>query len=364
MAILYVHSHFIGQFSNIMSTMNGSYDQYVICCEMPPIAHGSNIIQIGKFNDSNPLDNSIRASQALFSLKNRGIYPKLIVIHVGDGLGLFVSEVFPESTVIGYTEWYFAEKTASNVIKNGIIRKEIDKCNICITPTKNQRKQFPLEIRKKMLVLHEGIHPIFDYFIPKEIITEQSEPPTYIITYVTRGFEPMRCFMEFIYGINILLKSRNDILVKIAGTDQVFYDDNNTSYKTLALEVLGENLRYVEFLGVISKDQVKGLFKISDIHVYYTLDFVLSWSFIEAMMSGCILVGSSTPPVQEFLTDGVNGFLVNHSDFISFRDKVNMILNSSNNAKCIIRKNAYESVKHLSKAECGMKWKTLINSVM
>lgn len=364
MSILYIHSHFVGQFSNVMSAVNGHYNQYVICCEMPPIAHGSNIIKIGAFNDTNPFENGLNASKALFSLKSQGVYPKIIFIHVGDGLGLMAGDVFPESTIIGYTEWFFKEKTISNVMKNAIMRKELDKCSICISPTKNQKKQFSPDIQKKILVMHEGINPIFQYAVPKELRMELSNPPRYTITYVTRGFEPMRCFMEFIYGINILLKFRQDIDVKIVGIDKVFYDDSTTSYKTLALEALGDNIQYVEFMGQLSLDKIRDLFNISDIHVYYTLDFVLSWSFIEAMMVGCIIIGSSSAPVQEFLTEGYNGFLVNPSDFYTFRDKVNMILASSDNAKSIIRRNANTSVRHLTKQNCGANWKSLIDSLM
>ena len=52
------------------------------------------------------------------------------------------------------------------------------------------------------------------------------------------------------------------------------------------------------------------LLQVSSVHVYLTYPFVLSWSFIEAMASGCLIVGSATPPVLEVLRDGENGFAV------------------------------------------------------
>ena len=57
-------------------------------------------------------------------------------------------------------------------------------------------------------------------------------------------------------------------------------------------------------------------------HVYLTYPFVLSWSFIEALASGCLIVGSATPPVLEVLRDGENGFTV---DFFATRALANRI---------------------------------------
>jgi glycosyltransferase involved in cell wall biosynthesis len=76
----------------------------------------------------------------------------------------------------------------------------------------------------------------------------------------------------------------------------------------------------------VSYEIYLNLLQVSSAHVYLTYPFVLSWSFVEAMSCGCAIIGSATPPVQEVMEDGKNGFEVDFFDVIGIADRVDQIL--------------------------------------
>jgi glycosyltransferase involved in cell wall biosynthesis len=70
------------------------------------------------------------------------------------------------------------------------------------------------------------------------------------------------------------------------------------------------------------------LLQVSSAHVYLTYPFVLSWSCVEAMAAGCVLIGSDTRPVREVIDHGRNGVLVDFHDSEAVADAVIDVLSS------------------------------------
>ena len=91
--------------------------------------------------------------------------------------------------------------------------------------------------------------------------------------------------------------------------------EGGTWKQVLLAELEGQlDLGRLHFVGRVPHPVLHDLFRVCACHVYLTYPFVLSWSLLEAMACGAVVIGSDTPPLAEVIRDGVNGLLV---DFFS-----------------------------------------------
>ncbi|MFN4101307.1 MAG: glycosyltransferase, partial [Pararhodobacter sp.] len=107
--------------------------------------------------------------------------------------------------------------------------------------------------------------------------------------------------------------------VVIIGGDDVSYGarpGGGRSWKEIFLDEVRDrlDLSRVHFTGRVPHATFVGLMQVTRVHCYLTVPFVLSWSMLEAMSAGALVVGSRTPPVEELIEDGVNGRLVDFFD--------------------------------------------------
>ena len=305
------------------------------------------------------------AYTALHAFRRDNWIPDLICAHSGYGAGLFAKDVFPDSKYLAYHEWYFNGaltddgQPASADDHNGLVRGrmanvpflvDLAAMDLGITPTRYQHSQFPTAFQPHIRVLHDGVDT--DFYTPSNSatvnlakggsLTQDSE----VITYVARGMEPYRGFPQFMEAVSKVQKQNPNVHTIIAGQDRVAYGSrrkDGQTYKEHALKTLDLDMSRIHFPGLVNFETLRELFRISSVHVYLTAPFVLSWSMIEAMSAGCIVLGSDTPPVQEVIRDGEHGFLVDLLDSDKIAERILDIV--KNNASLgEVRRKARENI--------------------
>ena len=137
-------------------------------------------------------------------------------------------------------------------------------------------------------------------------------------------------------AVALIQQRRPHTHVVVVGEDRVAYGKNlpdGKTYKQLMLEKLDLDLYRLHFTGRLPYNEYLQVLQASSAHIYLTCPFVLSWSMLEAMSTGCLLVTSSTPPVLEVIKDGKNGLLV---DFFSPQEIAQRIDEALDNSEDMI----------------------------
>jgi glycosyltransferase involved in cell wall biosynthesis len=299
-----------------------------------------------------PLENAVLHGQAVYKLseqlKAKGFVPDVICGHSGLGLTLFVKDAFPNTPLICYFEWFYHARGSDSDfdpadplsnddiarirIKNSPILIDLYSCDYGLSPTLWQKKQFPQEFHNKISVLHDGIDT--EYFQPKpdaKLVLPNLDLSGVdeIVTYVGRGMEPYRGFPQFIESLAYVLERRPNCHIVIVGSDRVCYGRNlpdGSTYKELMLKKVPLDLSRVHFTGSLPYGEYLKVIQASSVHVYLTRPFVLSWSMLEAMSTGCLVLGSDTPPVTEIIRDGENGLLFDFFSPKKIADRIDEVL--------------------------------------
>lgn len=289
-------------------------------------------------------------ARTLLALKRDGFVPDIVVGHPGWGETLFVKDVLPGCRYVNYCEFYFQaegqdfgfdplypatiEARLALRMRCAPLLLALEACDCGLSPTNWQQSTHPEALQSKIQVIHDGIDTTLfrpdlaaRITLPGGRVLAQGDP---VVTYVARSLEPYRGFPSFMRAIPHILSGHPEAVVLIVGDDGTSYGaapgDGGTWRETMLREVPVDPSR-VHFLGHLPYERYRTILQLSRVHVYLTYPFVLSWSVLEAMATGCVVVGSDTGPVREVIRHNENGLLVDFFDPQSIADRVVEVLN-------------------------------------
>lgn len=351
MRILFVHQNSPGQFCHLAPHLAQDTANQIVFLGEKARSGAGNIRWLG-YTPSLPAgaqthpylrraEMSVRRGQAVaracLALQREGFKPDLIVGHPGWGETMFLRDIFPRTPTLSYCELFYRSEgqdtdyiPEARIDLNGRCRIRAWNADLLtalnamdrgISPTQWQRDQHPSVFRDRITVIHDGVDtsevaPRSDarFDVPNgPSFTAGDE----VITFVARDLEPVRGFVMLMKGLPELLRLRPHAHVVICGGDGVSYGrqaaGGRTWRETVSSEIPLDPTR-VHFVGKLARPDYLNLLRVSALHLYLSVPFVLSWSCVEALASGCLLLGSDVAPVREVVEDGVNGFLIDARD--------------------------------------------------
>jgi glycosyltransferase involved in cell wall biosynthesis len=313
--------------------------------------------------------NAQEVARIALELRKTGFIPDVMLGHNGWGEIWYLKDIFPEAFLIGYFEFFYrmsgadvgfdpadpiTPDTAPRLrTKNLGNLLALDTADLGQCPTEWQKSVYPRRYHPTLNVIHEGIDTTVVKPDPKArlILGETGLEFTAgeeIVTYVARNLEPYRGFPSFMRCLPEVLAARPNAQVLVVGGDDVSYGARLPDGQTFRKQTLAElgssiDLSRVHFLGKIPYPAFVKVLQVSRVHVYLTYPFVLSWSMLEAMSAGCLVVGSATQPVQEVIHHGGNGLLV---DFFSPNEIAERVIEALEQPGSFasLRRNARETV--------------------
>ena len=351
MRILFIHQNFPGQFRRIVQSWAQQPGWQVLGLgrRTAPGMQGVRWVpyDLHRETDKNQhpylkqMEGAVLHGQAvarvLIKLKAEGFVPDVIMAHPGWGETLYAKDVFPQARLVHFCEWYYGTLDGDAGFDpefplsfdaqtrmrtwNALHALNLTHCDAGISPTQWQRSRHPAIFQPKIQLAHEGIDttalapdPQATFTLPSGHTVRAGDP---VVTYVARNLEPYRGFHSFMRALQRIQQAHRQCHTLIVGGDEVSYGGRPQGFANWRLKMLAEvklDPTRTHFLGKLPYEAYRKVLQVSAAHVYLTYPFVLSWSCLEAMASGCLVIGSRTAPVQEVIEHGRNGLLVDFFD--------------------------------------------------
>ncbi len=384
--ILFIHNDLPGQFIHLIRYLSNhpSYQVFGICSDQATnLSEASLYKQLFQYQEKKPNSteihpyvtditrsvlNALAVVEVLQQCKQKAIYFDLAVAHTGWGEALYFKEIYPDTPLLGYVEFFFhaqgadagfdplypVSKDHARQIKtlNAQLLLGMTECDALVTPTHWQKSLFPALWQSSIEVIHEGVDinlckpdNSISFTLPNgTLLTRENE----IVTYSARNLEPYRGFPVLLKAIERICQNRPHCYIIITGGDEISYSRklaNGETYREKYLKTVSLPKDRVHFLGKVSYSTHLQILQLSSVHIYLTYPFVLSWSFIEAMACACVIIASDTKPVMDVLEPDINGIAISFFDNQQIADQVDAVFNHPDR-KRKLGQVAREKIKH------------------
>ena len=354
MKLVFVHQNFPGQFLHLAPEMQRrGHDVRAITeaankvsADVPILryTHAAQEVdpkatRLGR-NFTTMSDRGVSVARFCQRLRAEGYVPDVIYGHSGWGETLFLKEVWPEAKLLVFAEFYYRGRGADSDFDSEFQVAGFDQTMIAqsraaylaqalvhadkgVSPTEWQASTHPPLLRGQLQVIFDGVdcdrlapNPDARFALPDGT---ELKPGDEVLTFVNRNLEPYRGYHIFMRALPDMLAARPEAQVVIVGGNEVSYGAkprDGASWKEVILAEVKDrlDLSRVHFTGRVPYDRLVDLIHVSRVHAYLTYPFVLSWSMVETMAAGTLVIGSNTAPVAEMIEDGVTGRLVDFFD--------------------------------------------------
>ena len=347
---LFIHQNCPGQFRHLMPELVKRGHRVTAIGANPRAAlpEGIRYLHYSWADDDRParlvdpdlernLQRAARVAELAAQLRDQGEQPDVVVVHSGWGEGLYLRDVWPRAALIAYPELYAQARLLGHGFdpdsgslpegtrralrrQNFMALAAIADSDALIAPCLFQRDTFPPHLRGRFQVIHEGVdtdrccpYPQRHLQVNPQLMLRKGDP---VVTYVSRSLEPLRGFRTFMRALPALQARDPRVQVLIVG------DPGRSSYSRPSthpdgywgemLALLGNrlDLNRIHRLGSLAYDQYLAVLQISAVHVHFTYPYAMSWSLLEAMACGAVVLGSANAPVDEVIRHGHNGLLL------------------------------------------------------
>ncbi|MCK4493835.1 MAG: glycosyl transferase, partial [Methylococcales bacterium] len=258
MNILFIHQNFPGQFKHLAKKLAEKKQNRVIALRVHKNTGIENVdiyeypILTAESQNIHPLvkdfETKVRRAESVAkfcnTLKETGFTPDIVIAHAGWGESFFIRDIWEKTKILAYLEYYYrfegqdvnfdpefsvdSDQRYRVRLKNQATLHALDEADAFITPTKWQHKQFPKWSQKRIKIIHDGIDmavccPNKNASVRLEKAGITLTKADKVITYVSRGLEPLRGFHQFMRSLPSVMKAHPDAFILVVGNDTPAY---------------------------------------------------------------------------------------------------------------------------------------------